>query len=73
MLKFLEDPAYRIISRTSIKSQCLFAASQGLTFCIIALVFYIGALWIIDGKYSTASFYTVLNSIVGRSSDERAP
>ncbi|KAL0253558.1 hypothetical protein I308_100931 [Cryptococcus tetragattii IND107] len=50
--------------RTSIKSQCLFAASQGLTFCIIALVFYIGALWIIDGKYSTASFYTVLNSIV---------
>ncbi|WWD20569.1 hypothetical protein CI109_105045 [Kwoniella shandongensis] len=50
--------------RTSIKSQCLYAASQGATFCIIALVFYIGALWLISGRIATNSFYTVLNSVV---------
>ncbi|WVQ85990.1 hypothetical protein IAT38_008158 [Cryptococcus sp. DSM 104549] len=50
--------------RTSIKSQALYAASQGLTFCIIALVFYIGALWIISGRYGTADFYTVLTSVI---------
>ncbi|KAK8850386.1 hypothetical protein IAR55_004304 [Kwoniella newhampshirensis] len=50
--------------RTSIYSQCLYAASQGLTFCIIALVFYIGALWLVSGRLKTNTFYTVLNSIV---------
>ncbi|WVQ86009.1 hypothetical protein IAT38_008177 [Cryptococcus sp. DSM 104549] len=59
----LEAPM-KLNFRTSLKSQCLFAASQGLSFCIIALVFYVGTLWIISGRYSTASLYTVLNAII---------
>jgi ATP-binding cassette subfamily B (MDR/TAP) protein 1 len=51
-------------SRGSLKSQALYAASQGLTFPIIALVFYVGALWLIAGKYDTAQFFTVLTSVV---------
>ena len=54
----------RMCSRGSIKSQFLYGASQGISFCIIALVFYVGALWIIDGKYTTAHFFTVLTSVV---------
>jgi len=51
----------------SIKSQALYAASQGISFLIIALVFYVGALWIISGRYSTSEFFTVLTSVVSRS------
>jgi ATP-binding cassette subfamily B (MDR/TAP) protein 1 len=51
-------------SRTAIRSQALYAASQGIVFCIIALVFYVGALWIISGRYTTNQFFTVLNSVV---------
>jgi hypothetical protein len=51
-------------SRGAIKSQALYAASQGMTFPIIALVFYVGALWLISGKYNTAQFFTVLTSVV---------
>ncbi|WVQ70592.1 hypothetical protein IAR50_000111 [Cryptococcus sp. DSM 104548] len=50
--------------KTSIYSQAFYAASQGMTFLIVALVFYVGALWLISGRYTTATFYTVLNSIV---------
>lgn len=35
-----------------------------MTFPIIALVFYVGALWLISGKYNTAQFFTVLTSVV---------
>ncbi|ODN95709.1 hypothetical protein L198_04327 [Cryptococcus wingfieldii CBS 7118] len=50
--------------KTSIYSQAFYAASQGMTFLIVALVLYIGALWIISGRYSTSMFFTVLNTIV---------
>ncbi|WWC92101.1 uncharacterized protein L201_007055 [Kwoniella dendrophila CBS 6074] len=59
----LKEPM-RVNFRTSMKSQALFAASQGITFCIIALVFYVGALWIISGRYSTNHFFTVLTSVI---------
>ena len=48
----------------SIKSQALYAASQGLSFLIIALVFYVGALWIISGRYTTSEFFTVLTAVI---------
>jgi ATP-binding cassette subfamily B (MDR/TAP) protein 1 len=51
---------YKISNRTAIYSQLLYAASQGIAFLVIALVFYIGALWMIDGKYDTATFFTTL-------------
>lgn len=51
-------------SKGAIKSQALYAASQGASFLVIALVFYIGALWIIEGRITTAEFFTVLNSVV---------
>ncbi|WVW81061.1 hypothetical protein I302_103052 [Kwoniella bestiolae CBS 10118] len=59
----LREPM-RVNFRTSVKSQALYAASQGITFCIIALVFYIGALWLISGRYQTSSFFTVLTSVI---------
>ncbi|WWC65424.1 uncharacterized protein I303_108042 [Kwoniella dejecticola CBS 10117] len=59
----LREPM-KVNFRTSIRSQALFAASQGISFCIIALIFYIGALWIIDGKYTTNSFFTVLTAVI---------
>ncbi|GMK54477.1 hypothetical protein CspeluHIS016_0110630 [Cutaneotrichosporon spelunceum] len=51
---------YKISNRTAVWSQLLYAASQGIAFLVIALVFYIGALWMIDGKYDTATFFTTL-------------
>ncbi|KLT44927.1 multidrug resistance protein 1 [Cutaneotrichosporon oleaginosum] len=51
---------FQISNRTAIYSQLLYAASQGIAFLVIALVFYIGALWMIDGKYDTATFFTTL-------------
>ncbi|ORY35855.1 multidrug resistance protein 1 [Naematelia encephala] len=59
----LEGPL-RTSIRSSVKSQALYAASQGMSFLIIALVFYIGALWIISGRYGTESFFTVLTSVI---------
>ncbi|OCF58535.1 ATP-binding cassette, subfamily B (MDR/TAP), member 1 [Kwoniella mangroviensis CBS 10435] len=59
----LREPM-KVNFRTSVKSQALYAASQGITFCIIALVFYIGALWIISGRYGTSHFFTVLTSVI---------
>lgn len=59
----LEEPM-RISIRTAFGSQALFAASQGITFLVVALVFYVGALWIIDGKYTTEMFFISLNAVV---------
>ncbi|WVR08476.1 hypothetical protein IAU60_005531 [Kwoniella sp. DSM 27419] len=59
----LKEPM-RVNFRTSVRSQALYAFSQGITFCIIALVFYVGALWIISGRYPTNVFFTVLTSVI---------
>lgn len=59
----LEYP-YATSNRTAIYSQLLYAASQGISFLVIALVFYVGALWMIDGKYDTATFFTTLTAVL---------
>ena len=59
----LEEPL-QISMKSGLKSQCLYAASQGISFLIIALVFYIGCLWLIDGRYETNEFFTVLTSVI---------
>ncbi|RXK41700.1 ATP-binding cassette, subfamily B (MDR/TAP), member 1 [Tremella mesenterica] len=59
----LEAPM-RMAIRGSLRSQALYAASQGITFLVIALVFYVGCLWLISGRYTTSEFYTVLNSVI---------
>lgn len=59
----LEEPM-RISMRTAYGSQALFAASQGIVFLVVALVFYIGALWIADGKYNTETFFISLNAVI---------
>lgn len=59
----LETP-FRTSNKVAIYSQALYAASQGMAFLVIALVFYIGALWIADGKYDTATFFTTLTATV---------
>jgi ATP-binding cassette subfamily B (MDR/TAP) protein 1 len=61
--KSLEEPM-RVSNRTALGSQALYAASQGTIFLVIALVFYIGALWIADGKYDTATFFTAFTATV---------
>ncbi|BEI85684.1 hypothetical protein CcaverHIS002_0510850 [Cutaneotrichosporon cavernicola] len=59
----LEEPM-AISIRTAYGSQALFAASQGITFLVVGLVFYIGAIWIIDGKYDTETFFISLNAVI---------
>jgi ATP-binding cassette subfamily B (MDR/TAP) protein 1 len=59
----LEEPL-QLSMKSGLKSQCLYAASQGISFLIIALVFYVGCLWLIDGRYSTNQFFTVLTSVI---------
>ncbi|ORX41151.1 multidrug resistance protein 1 [Kockovaella imperatae] len=54
----------KVAVQGSIKSQLLYGASQGISFCIIALVFYVGSLWIISGRYDTAHFFTVLTAVI---------
>ncbi|KAL7421323.1 GTPase-activating protein [Cryptotrichosporon argae] len=61
--KALEEPM-RISNRTAIYSQALYAASQGVSFLIIALVFYVGALWMTNGSVNTSHFYTTLTSVI---------
>jgi ATP-binding cassette subfamily B (MDR/TAP) protein 1 len=60
----LNEADIRVFRRGSIGSQALYAASQGISFCIIALVFYVGSLWLISGRYQTSEFFTVLTSVV---------
>ncbi|KAL1405645.1 GTPase-activating protein [Vanrija albida] len=59
----LEEPV-RISNRTAFRSQALYAASQGIVFLVIALVFYIGALWIASGRLTTATFFTSLMGVI---------
>lgn len=59
----LEEPL-RVSIKGGLKSQCLYAASQGIAFLVIALVFYVGCLWLIEGRYQTNEFFTVLTSVV---------
>lgn len=59
----LEEPL-RNNNRTAIKSQALYALSQGLSFWVIALVFWVGAQWIASGRYDTQQFFTVLTAVV---------
>ncbi|RXK39840.1 ATP-binding cassette, subfamily B (MDR/TAP), member 1 [Tremella mesenterica] len=61
--KSLEGPR-NVAIRSSIPSQALYAASKGISFLIISLVFYVGALWIISNRYSTAEFFTVLMAVI---------
>lgn len=61
--KALEEPM-RISFRGGIRSQGLYAFSQGISFLIIALVFYVGCLWLIDGRLTTNQFFTVLTSVI---------
>lgn len=50
--------------RTAFTSTLLYAASQAMSFFVIALVFWVGSRWLADQTISTSSFFTVLNSIV---------
>jgi ATP-binding cassette subfamily B (MDR/TAP) protein 1 len=59
----LEEPL-QLSMKSGLKSQCLYAASQGISFLIIALVFYVGCLWLIEGRYQTNEFFTVLTSVI---------
>ncbi|WOO85368.1 Sophorolipid transporter [Vanrija pseudolonga] len=59
----LQEPM-RISNRTAFRSQALYAASQGIVFLVIALVFYIGALWIASGRLTTATFFTSLMGVI---------
>ncbi|TXT05079.1 hypothetical protein VHUM_03899 [Vanrija humicola] len=61
--KSLQEPM-RISNRTAFRSQALYAASQGIVFLVIALVFYIGALWIASGRLNTATFFTSLMGVI---------
>lgn len=55
---------FNISNKSAVWSQALYAGSQGISFLVIALVFYIGALWMIDGKYDTATFFTTLTAVL---------
>ncbi|TXT11166.1 hypothetical protein VHUM_01917 [Vanrija humicola] len=61
--KSLETPM-KISNKTALWSQMLYAASQGISFLVIALVFYVGALWLIDGRYDQATFFTTLTAVI---------
>lgn len=61
--KALEIPLHNS-NRSAIRSNLLYAVTQALSFFVIALVFYVGATWIADGRYPTNAFFTVLNSVV---------
>lgn len=59
----LDEPLKRS-NKSSISTNFLYALSQSLSFWVIALVFYLGALWISNGTVALAHFFTVLNSVV---------
>ena len=61
--KSLETP-FRISNRTAITSQALYAASQGIAFLVIALIFYVGALWMADGKYDQTTFFIGMMAVL---------
>lgn len=59
----LEGP-YQLSIRTAWGAQALYSGSQAMSYFVIALVFYVGALWLADGRYGTAAFFTTLAATV---------
>lgn len=59
----LEGP-YRLSIRTAWGAQALYSASNAISYFVIALVFYVGAIWLADGRYGTAAFFTTLAATV---------
>jgi ATP-binding cassette subfamily B (MDR/TAP) protein 1 len=57
----LQTP-FNISARTAYTSQLLYAASQGITFLAMALVFYVGALFLADMRYDSGTFFTALTA-----------
>jgi ATP-binding cassette subfamily B (MDR/TAP) protein 1 len=51
-------------THTSLRSNALYAASQAMSFLAIALVFYVGARFVADGRYDTQRFFTGLTAVV---------
>lgn len=51
-------------NHTSLRSSALYAASQSMQFFSIALVFYVGARFVSDGRYGTQSFFIGVTSVV---------
>ena len=51
-------------SKTSFTSQALYGISSSLIFFIIALIYYVGTLWLVSGRYTVGEFYVVLTAVV---------
>jgi ATP-binding cassette subfamily B (MDR/TAP) protein 1 len=58
------NTAEKISIRMAWRSQALYAASQAIAFFIIALVFYVGALWLADGRYTTEKFFICIEAVI---------
>lgn len=59
----LQTP-FNISTRSAYTSQLLYAASQGIAFLVMALVFYVGAIWIAEERYTSAKFFTALTAVL---------
>ena len=53
--------------KTAVYAQALYGVSQGLLYPIMALIFYVGSRWLLDGRYTTSEFFVVLIAVVSRS------
>jgi len=51
-------------TKTSLRSNALYASSQAMSFLAIALVFYVGARFVADGRYNTQTFFIGLTAVV---------
>lgn len=56
--------AERMSIRFAWGSQALYAGSQAIAFFIIALVFYVGALWLAQGKYTVEKFFICIEAVI---------
>lgn len=59
----LDGPTRKSI-RSAYSTNLLYAISQGLSFWVISLIFYVGSRWLASGRYNSRQFFTVMNSIV---------
>ncbi|CAD6968823.1 unnamed protein product [Tilletia controversa] len=59
----LKEPG-RVIRNTAFVSNVLYSVSQALAFPVIALAFWYGARLMLEGAYSSGSFFTILTSVV---------
>jgi len=59
----LKEPG-RVIRNTAFVSNILYSISQALAFPVIALAFWYGAKLMLQGEYSSGSFFTILTSVV---------